>query len=94
MIDDHKTFHISRSKLAARHTATFPYVPSPIQHLRDGGGAERALPFAANPHDGAVGEAGVHPHPVQAPRHAQAAVPDGQAPVGRRQRDARGSKRD
>lgn len=46
-----------------------------VQHLRDGGGAERALPLAADAHHGAVGAARVHPRAAAAARHAPPALP-------------------
>ena len=56
-----------------------------MQHRGDGGGAERALPLAADAQDGAVGEEGLHPHPAEAAHHEEAAVPARQAHVsGRR----------
>lgn len=51
-----------------------------LQHLRDGGGAERALPLAADAHDGAVGAARVHPRAAAAARHAPPALPPRPAP--------------
>jgi hypothetical protein len=44
-------------------------VCSVLQHLCDCGGAEHPLPVPADPRDGALGAAGLHPHPAQAPRH-------------------------
>lgn len=51
------------------------------QYLRDGGSTERALPVAADAHDGAVGQARLHPHPAAPAGHAQTPLPDGQAQV-------------
>lgn len=51
------------------------------QYLRDGGGAERALPVAADAHDGALGQARLYPHPATLAGHAQTPLPDGQAQV-------------
>ena len=48
---------------------------SAFQHRGDRGGAERALPLAADAQDGAVGEEGLHPHPAEAAHHEEAAVP-------------------
>lgn len=48
--------------------------------MRDGGGAERALPVAADAHDGAVGAAGVHPRAAAAAGHAPPALPPRPAP--------------
>jgi hypothetical protein len=45
------------------------------QYMRDGGGAQRALPVAANAQDGTVGEARVHPHFASAAGDAAADVP-------------------
>lgn len=52
--------------------------------MRDGAGAEPALQVSSDAHDGALGEAGLHPHPPTTPRHAQASIPDGQASVSAR----------
>ena len=52
-----------------------------FQHMRDGGSAERALPHAPDPHDGPLGAQGLHSHPAQAARHAEAALRPGQAQV-------------
>ncbi len=49
--------------------------------MRDCGGAERALSHSADAHDGAVGQARIHPHPAQATRHAEAALRPRQAQV-------------
>jgi hypothetical protein len=43
--------------------------------MRDSGGAQRALPVAANAQDGTVGEARVHPHFASAAGDAAADVP-------------------
>jgi hypothetical protein len=45
------------------------------QYMRDGGGAQRALPVAANAQNGTVGEARVHPHFASAAGDAAADVP-------------------
>ncbi len=50
--------------------------------MRDGGGAERALPHPADAHHGPLGAQGLHTHPAQAAGHAQAALRPGQAQVG------------
>ena len=52
-----------------------------MQHLRDGGRVECALPVAADAQDGAVGQAGLHPHPAALPLHEEAALPGRQAQV-------------
>lgn len=49
--------------------------------MRYSGGAKRALPVAADSHNGALGEEGVHPHPATPPRHAEAPIPDRQEEV-------------
>jgi len=49
--------------------------------MRDGGGAQRPLPVAANAQNGAVGEARVHPHPSATAGDASAAVPVRDAPL-------------
>lgn len=50
------------------------------QYLRDGGGAERALPVAADAHDGAVGAPRLHPRAAAAAGDAAAALPPRPAP--------------
>lgn len=40
----------------------------------DGSGPERPLPFAADPPDGAVGQAGLHTYPAAATLHEKTAV--------------------
>ena len=50
------------------------------QHLRDGGSAERALPIAADAHDGAVGAARFHPRAAALAGHAPPALPPRPAP--------------
>ena len=48
--------------------------------MRDGGGVERALPVAADAHDGAVGAARVHPRAAAPAGHAAPALPRRPAP--------------
>lgn len=48
--------------------------------MRDGGGVERALPVAADSHDGAVGAARVHPRAAAPAGHAAPALPRRPAP--------------
>jgi hypothetical protein len=45
-----------------------------FQHMRDGGGAQRSLPVAADAPDGALGQTRLHPHPATPPGDAQAAI--------------------
>lgn len=40
----------------------------------DGSGPKRPLPFAADPSDGAVGQAGLHTYPAAATLHEKAAI--------------------
>ena len=39
--------------------------------MRDCGGAEHPLPVPADPRDGPLGEAGLHPHPAPPAGHEQ-----------------------
>ena len=43
--------------------------------MRNSRGAKRALPFASNPQDGALGEAGIHSHPAEASHNEASTVP-------------------
>lgn len=49
--------------------------------MRDGTGAQRTLPLATDPQDGAVGEEGVHTHPAAAAHHEETPVPAQQTQV-------------
>ena len=49
--------------------------------MRDRCGAKRSLPLAADPSDGALGEAGLRPHPAPPPYHEAASVPARQTNV-------------
>ena len=49
------------------------------QYMRDCGGTERALPHPPNPHDGALGQEGVHSHLAEAVGHEEAALRPRQA---------------
>lgn len=42
--------------------------------MRDGGRPQRPLPLAPDAQDGALGQEGLHTHPAEAPRHAEAPV--------------------
>ena len=42
-----------------------------LQHMCDCGGAEHPLPVPADPRDGPLGEAGLHPHPAPPAGHEQ-----------------------
>lgn len=55
-------------------------MPLLMQYLRDGGSAERALPVAADAHDGSVGAARVHPRSATTARDAPPALSCGPAP--------------
>ena len=57
----------------------FQYVK--FQYMRDRCGAKRSLPLAADPSDGALGEAGLRPHPAPPPYHEAASVPARQTNV-------------
>lgn len=42
--------------------------------MRDGRGTERALPFASDPQNGALGQEGLHTHTAKATGHEEAPV--------------------
>ena len=48
-----------------------PRILDYFQHLRDCGGPERPLPLTPDPHNGALGQEGIHTHPAQAAGHAE-----------------------
>ena len=52
-----------------------------LQHLRDGGGTERALPVAADPHHGTVGPKSLPSDSPSPARHEETPLSSGSASV-------------
>ncbi|XP_068631518.1 uncharacterized protein [Battus philenor] len=68
------------SRAATRQVRPLHHDSGHIQHLRDGGGAERALPVAADAHYGAVGAARIRARTAAPAGHATAALSPRPAP--------------